>query len=281
MVKLGSIAAFALLSLAGEVFAEKKVKVMPFGASIVTRCWRNNLIAKLKNAGVTNYEMVGSQTGSANCVSQFPGTENYNEGHPGSLATDYARKGNLTRWLDAQPQVDVVIMILGHNDILLGHKPIVDIMGAYDVLIQQMRTKNPNMQIIWSNLTPLDPAKWDTKSSPNNSKDLVALAAQIKNVATSKSTPESPVRLVDTFDGYDPKADTVDGEHPNAIGNEKLAAKFFSATKEAIEAASKANTVSVASSSSSTTTTTQQMKNPNVVNDFANVVQQYIHDHKQ
>jgi hypothetical protein len=36
MVKFGAITAFGLLSLAGEVLAQKTVKVMPFGASIVT-----------------------------------------------------------------------------------------------------------------------------------------------------------------------------------------------------------------------------------------------------
>jgi hypothetical protein len=36
MVKLCAITAFGLLSLAGQAMAQKTVKVMPFGASIVT-----------------------------------------------------------------------------------------------------------------------------------------------------------------------------------------------------------------------------------------------------
>jgi hypothetical protein len=36
MVKFGAITAFGLLSLAGEAMAQQTVKVMPFGASIVT-----------------------------------------------------------------------------------------------------------------------------------------------------------------------------------------------------------------------------------------------------
>lgn len=36
MVKFGAVAAFALLSLAGDAMAQKTAKVMPFGASIVT-----------------------------------------------------------------------------------------------------------------------------------------------------------------------------------------------------------------------------------------------------
>jgi lysophospholipase L1-like esterase len=171
-------------------------------------------------------------------VTQFPGTGNNHEGHSGSLATDYAAKGNLTTWLNAQPVVDVVVMFLGHNDILLGHKPMDQIFAAYDTLIAQMRTKNPKMQIVWSNLTPIDPKRWDTSANPNNSKDIAALSARIKTYAPTKSTTASPVRFVDNFAGYDPVADTEDGEHPNKLGNEKMATKFLSATKDSISAVS-------------------------------------------
>jgi lysophospholipase L1-like esterase len=203
------------------------------------RCWRNNLQAKLKSAGITNYDMVGSQKGSADCTTQFPGTDNDHEGHPGSLATDYATKGNLTTWLNQQPQVDVVLMFLGHNDIILGHKPFDEIFAAYDTLIDQMRKKNPKMQIVWSNLTPVDAAKWDTTSSPRNSKDIADLSAKIKTYAPTKSTSDSPVRFVDNFAGYDAVHDTDDGEHPNAKGNEKMASKFLGATRDAIRAVSR------------------------------------------
>lgn len=262
MVKFGTVAAFTLLSLAGDALAQKTAKVMPFGASIVTRCWRNNLQAKLKSAGVTNYEFVGSQTGAADCVAQFPGTGNKHEGHSGSLATDYAANGNLTVWLNQQPEVDVVVMFLGHNDIILGHKPQDQIFKAYDTLISQMRTKNSKMQIVWSNLTPVDPKRW----TDQNAKDVASLAAAIKNYAPTKSTAESPVRFVDNFDGYDPVADTEDGEHPNKSGNEKMATKFLSATKDAIQAATKV---------------VNKMRNDKVGTDFVNVINEFFEDQKE
>lgn len=267
MVKFHALAAFGMLSLAGQAFAQsllqgQTVKVMPFGASIVTRCWRTNLFQKLQKAGVTNVDFVGSQQGPAECLTQFPGTDNDHEGHPGSQATDYAAKGNLTTWLNQQPTVDVVIMFLGHNDIILGHKPQNDIKKAYDTLISQMRQKNPNVQIVWGNLTPVDPKRWTS----DNAQGIASLAAMIKDYAPSKSTAASPVRFVDTFDGYDPVADTDDGEHPNSSGNEKMATKFFSATKDAIQAASKV--------------TTKKMKNQNVGSDFVKVVQDFLDDDK-
>ncbi|EAT84136.2 hypothetical protein SNOG_08968 [Parastagonospora nodorum SN15] len=266
-MKFCSIAVFGLLSLAGDALAQKTIKVMPFGASIVTRCWRTNLHAKLKSAGITNIDMVGSQKGSADCLTQFPGTDNDHEGHPGSLATDYAAKGNLTTWLNQQPEIDVVLMFLGHNDIILGHKPFDQIFAAYDTLIAQMRKKNPKMQIVWSNLTPIDPKRWDSTSSPNNSKDVAALSARIKSYAPTKSTADSPVRFVDNFDGYDPVKDTEDGEHPNQGGNEKMATKFLAATTDAIKAV--------------ITPKTNKMRNTIIGTDFVNVLQNFLSEGKK
>lgn len=46
MVKFGSVAAFALLSLAGDALAQKTAKVMPFGASIVTvSCYSRRFVS--------------------------------------------------------------------------------------------------------------------------------------------------------------------------------------------------------------------------------------------
>jgi len=240
MVKVHCVALLGLLGFATDVLAQtQNVKVMPFGASIVTRCWRNNLEAKLRKAGVNNFDFVGSQKGGQDCLNQFPGTGSAHEGHSGSQATDYAAKGNLTTWLNQQPQVDVVMMFLGHNDVILGQKPQDEIIKAYDTLIGQMRQKNSKMQIVWANLTPVDPKRWDSKNSPNNSKNITALAQRIKSYATTQSTATSPVRFADTFEGYDPVADTEDGEHPNTSGNEKIATKFFSSTKDAIQAVSR------------------------------------------
>jgi hypothetical protein len=42
-----------------------------------------------------------------------------------------------------------VLFVLPH---LLLHR-------SYDVLIEQMRKKNPKMQIVWSSLTPVGPAR--------------------------------------------------------------------------------------------------------------------------
>jgi lysophospholipase L1-like esterase len=124
-------------------------------------------------------------------------------------------------------------MFIGTNDVLLGKKPVDEILAAYDTMLAQMRAKNPKVQIVFSNLTPLDPARWGQAGAVG----IEALNAAIKTYAPGKSTRGSPVYFVDNFGGFDPVADTDDGEHPNVEGNEKIASKFLESTRTSIEAA--------------------------------------------
>jgi lysophospholipase L1-like esterase len=156
------------------------------------------------------------------------------EGHPGSQAAEFVAKGNLTGWLNANPP-DVILMLLGTNDVLIGKRSVDDILASYDILVSQMRKKNANMQIVFSNLLPLDPAKWPATAV----KGIKDLNAAIATYAPKKSTLKSPVYFVDNFAGFDVVKDTdSDGEHPNlTTGVQKMAAKFLEPTKTAIRAA--------------------------------------------
>ncbi|KAJ4379738.1 hypothetical protein N0V86_004920 [Didymella sp. IMI 355093] len=234
MVKLGALA-FGLLTVVAQVSAQQTVKVMPFGASIVSRCWRANLQAKLRTDKVTNFDFVGSQKSTCSGTN----VDQDHEGHPGSQATDFAANGNLTVWLDQNPP-DVILMLIGTNDILLGKKSTGDIIKSYDTLIAQMRAKNPKMYIIFSNLLPLDTKRWPQAAQDS----IVNLNAAIKQYAPSKSTRNSPVTFVDNYTGFDAVKDTEDGEHPNDAGNEKMATKFFAPTRDAIKAVSAKKTKS-------------------------------------
>lgn len=157
------------------------------------------------------------------------------EGHPGYLATEMAKNGNLVGWLNQNPP-DVVIMLAGTNDVL-KKKTTGEIIAAYDTLIGQMRAKNAGMQIVVSNLLPLDPARFPAEAV-QKIKDLNSATAAW---APKKSTPKSPVYFVDNFAGFDPVKDTDDGEHPlKGSGTEKMAVKFFEPTKTAVGAVARA-----------------------------------------
>lgn len=125
-------------------------------------------------------------------------------------------------------------MLLGTNDVLVGKKPTSEIISAYDVLIGQMRAKNPRIHIIFSNLLPLDVKRWPQSAADG----VVSLNAAIKQYAPSKNTADSPVVFVDNFSDFNAEFDTTDGEHPNDAGNEKMANKFFAPTRGAIKAVS-------------------------------------------
>ena len=141
----------------------------------------------LRDNGNTNFDFVGSLSGS--CAGT--NVDQDHEGHSGSLATDDAKYGNLTGWLNKNPP-DVVIMLLGTNDVLLGNKAPKDVIAAYDVLIGQMRAKNPKMQIIFSNLLPLDPARFSATAVAGIKSLNQAIAAYVPN----KSTTQSPVYAI-------------------------------------------------------------------------------------
>jgi lysophospholipase L1-like esterase len=179
---------------------------------------------------VTNFDFVGSQKSTCSGAN----IDQDHEGHPGSQATTYAANLNLTRWLNQNPP-DVVIMLLGTNDVLIGQKPIIEILSAYDILIYEMRKSNSRMQIIISNLLPLDPARFQA-TPVQGIKDL---NAAIATYAPKQSTAASPVVFVDNFSDFDPVKDTDDGEHPNlTTGVQKMAAKFLTPTRNAIRAVS-------------------------------------------
>ncbi|CBX93727.1 hypothetical protein IAQ61_003614 [Plenodomus lingam] len=232
MVKFSSLALFGLLSLASA--APRVVNVMPFGASIASHCWRANLQTSLRAISVNNFDFVGSQT--SNCAGV--NIDQNHQGLPGALATDFAKNGNLPTWL-AAAKPDVILMLLGTNDVLIARKPVADILAAYDILIAQMRANNPNMQIVFSNLLPLDPARFPA-AAVQGIKDLnAAIATYTHKMATSAS----PVYLVDNYEGFNVLTDTTDGEHPNESGNAKMAAKFFQSTRNAIRAVSRSRFV--------------------------------------
>lgn len=228
MVKCSSLALFGLFSIASV--AQRTVRVMPFGASIVSQCWRGNLQTSLRALNVNNFDFVGSQTSA--CVGT--NIDQSHQGIPGSLATDYAKNGNLPGWLNtANP--DVIIMLVGTNDVVIGRKPVADILAAYDVLIAQMRAKNPRMQIIFSNLPGLDPARFSAAAVQG----IRDLNTAISTYTHRKATSRSPVYLVDNYAGLNVVTDTYDGQHPNEVGMAKMAAKFLQPTRNAIRVVSR------------------------------------------
>jgi lysophospholipase L1-like esterase len=205
--------------------AAQSVRIMPLGDSITGSpgCWRALLWNQLQNAGYQNIDFVGTLP-PPGCGIAYDGD---NEGHGGYLATNIANQNLLPGWLSAT-HPDIVMMHLGTNDIWSNIPP-ATILTAFGKLVDQMRAGNPAMKILVAQILPMNPSN----CSPCGQR-VVNLNAAIPAWASSKSTAQSPITVVDQWTGFNTGTDTVDGVHPNDAGNRKMSAKWFGPLTQAL-----------------------------------------------
>jgi len=196
------------------------VKIMPLGDSITGSpgCWRATLWQNLVDNGYSDIDFVGTLP-DPGCGVTYDGD---NEGHGGYLATDIANNNQLPGWLSATTP-DIVMMFLGTND-TWSSKGTSVILDAFTILVDQMRSSNPNMKILVAQITPNNYSGCDV-CTPN----IIDLNTAIPAWAAGLSTGQSPITVVDQFSGYNTDTDTYDGCHPNDSGNAKIAANWFPA----------------------------------------------------
>ena len=180
-----------------------------------------------------------------------------NEGHGGFLATNIANQGLLVGWL-RQTTPDIVMMHLGTNDVW-NNKSADEILKAFDTLVGQMRQNNKDMKILVSaqvlpcnrpnsicrnlilqysrsdvhqvaQIIPMNPSNCATCGQ-----QVVALNKAVVDWAPKVSTASSPITVVDCWTGFDSRAMTGDGVHPNNAGNEAVANCWFDALVAAIK----------------------------------------------
>ncbi|MEV5430889.1 GDSL-type esterase/lipase family protein [Streptomyces sp. NPDC052701] len=200
--------------------AADPVRIMPLGDSITGSpgCWRALLWNRLQNAGYTGIDFVGT-LGPQGCGQAHDGD---NEGHGGELVTQVADRNLLPARL-AATRPDIVVMHFGTNDVWSAVPPD-RILAAYDTLVAQMRESNPGMRILVAQLIPLNPG-----TCAACAQRVVDLNARIPDWARATSTARSPVTVVDQWTGFSTATDTYDGVHPNASGDEKIAARWYPA----------------------------------------------------
>ncbi len=195
-------------------------KVMFLGDSITGNpgCWRALLWTRLLSSGFTNVDFVGTQPPQG-CGITYDGDS---EGHGGILATNMADQNQLPPWLAATTP-DIVVVLLGTNDVWSGRSPSV-ILTAFTTLVNQMRASNPNMKIVVGQILPMNPT--GCTHCPQGAIDL---NAAIPGWAAGLSTPQSPITVVDQWTGFNTATDTGDGVHPNEAGNQKISDKWYPA----------------------------------------------------
>lgn len=201
--------------------ATPPVRIMPLGDSIVggPGCWRALLWVKLRTAGYTNLDFVGTQPGGGCNVESWDAD---NDGHGGLQAVDAAARNLLPAWLAATTP-DIVMMHFGTNDIW-NRRPTADIIAAFGRLVDQMRQQNPKMRILVAKIIPVAPSGCDYCQAAT-----VDLDAAIPGWAAARTTAQSPITVVDHWTGWYPAVDTVDGVHQSDAGNRKMADTWYAA----------------------------------------------------
>lgn len=222
MIALGALVA---LTAAPSSSAAAAVRIMPLGDSITGSpgCWRALLWNRLQTSGHTDVDFVGTLPPQGCSVAH----DGDNEGHGGELATNVADQNLLPGRLSAT-RPDVVLMHLGTNDVW-SNRPTSTILSAFTTLTGQMRAANPAMRILVAQIIPMNPS-----SCPDCAQRAVALNNALPAWANATTTPQSPITVVDQWTGFSTAADTYDGVHPNAAGDQKISDRWYPALTAAL-----------------------------------------------
>jgi lysophospholipase L1-like esterase len=194
------------------------IRIMPLGDSITQstsplNSYRYYLWHLLENRDY-RVDFVGSLRGVGGGPPANPDFDMDHEGHSGWRADEIL--ANIQMWA-AQASPDIVLLHLGTNDLCQrqsAESTVIDIGNIVDVL----RTVNPHIRVLLAQI--IGQAPFADCLSP-------LLNARLPALVADKNTAESPITLVDQYTGFDPSTMTVDGMHPNAIGDSRMADRWF------------------------------------------------------
>ena len=199
------------------------LRIVPMGNSITQsnnahNGYRYNFWKKMIDAGIP-FDFVGSMTTNYNGNPNYVEYKNHvfdtdNEGHWGIQSPTF--KDNVDGWL-AKYTADMALIHLGTNDI--GNRTPEASRENLEYIINALRGKNPKVVVFVA------------KIIPRVNKDHTAYNNMIAQLAEDMNTADSPVILVDQWTGFDYTTDTWDGTHPNALGEEKMAQRWFDAVQ--------------------------------------------------
>lgn len=227
--------ALALCCLTSCSTAEP-VRILPLGDSITqankeTQSYRYPLWKKLVDAGI-EVDFVGSL--NTNVEKSTPDWPDYkgktfdrdHEGHWGWYTDLFLQSETLPAWLQNYTP-DIVLLHLGTNDVFRESHTEETVIKLKKI-IEELQKDNPNVTVLL--------AKLMSSTSDKNPK-ILELNAQMDKLAEDASTQTSRVIVVDQNSGFDPKvgADTYDGTHPNANGEEKMAQRWFDALSKVVK----------------------------------------------
>jgi GDSL-like Lipase/Acylhydrolase family len=194
------------------------IKIMPLGDSITDGFraaggYRAPLYLWLANSGF-NFTFVGSQ--SDNSVSYLPYPDH--EGISGSEINSVA--AGFVGWGEAYTP-DVILLLIGTND--YGYNDdTANATNRLDQLIELIATNQPNAKLVVANLT------LRTDNASAESAIETTFNPFVPGIVASHAAMGQKVYFVDMHSVLG-ASDLADGLHPDQIGYDKLAAKWFTA----------------------------------------------------
>lgn len=215
-----------------------QVKIMPFGDSVTARgsapesSYRYWLYTYLTQAGFNNFVFIGDQTGvSDGGTPQNSWPQEDYEGGDGWTSVDALNKAPSAATWDGGP--DIVLLDFGSNDISPAGYPLSETESNLEQIIQILAAQNPNIIILIAKPTGFAPDPSSTRQDQKSQKkDQSKLAAVVGKVAKTEKKAGINVIAINQFAGFNVKKDTVDGAHPNVIGEQKIAMKYFKELKK-------------------------------------------------
>jgi lysophospholipase L1-like esterase len=223
------------------------VKIMPLGNSITQGTtgqdrapYRRYLWLKLQQNNFNNVDFIGSLNNVQN--SAGPGFFNdYNRNHEGhwgwrasEILNGYQRddqpnntgSGKLSVWLQSHVP-DLVMLHLGTNEMIQYNVEVDGSLEAFYAntiqtireIITELRNTNPDVFIFLAQLIPAKRSDVNTRITTFNT--------HLFNLAKELDQPYPRVILVDQNNGFIAATDLYDNWHPNAVGAQKMADRWY------------------------------------------------------
>lgn len=195
-------------------------RVMPLGDSITQGAasrdsYRRPLWKMLQDGGY-RVDFVGSLNTNYQGGPPVRDFDVDHEGHWGWRADEVLAQ--IAGWArDTRPEV--VLLHLGTNDAIEGQDPSTTI-SEIERIVDRLRDANAGVTVIVAQVIPAVDSAWNGRIRQVN--------ALIPSVAR-KSTPDSPVVVIDQSAGFNAQSDTYDGVHPTAAGETKIATRWYDA----------------------------------------------------
>ena len=218
-IALGFFLLAASLAMHSRI-GEPHIRIMPLGDSITQGAsnavsYRQPLWKMLKKTNA-RLDFVGSMR--KNYLQVGPthsGFDSDHEGHWGWRTDEVLAK--IDGWTE-QAEPDIVLLHLGTNDIFQKQK-IENTVEELRQIISILRKDNPRVEVLLAQLIPVRDRNANMKVQKLNS--------LLPDMAQSITTNDSPVHIVNQYEGFDVLKDTYDGIHPNEFGIVKMAQKWY------------------------------------------------------